>query len=249
MKKFWLPLLLTIALPVSVAAEDKDWEFMIEPYVLATSIEGDAGLGRVADVPVDVDFSTILDSLDIGAMVHLEAIRDQKWGVIVDFGFMDLSGGTTVARNGVLEADVYQGVLETFVFRRIQSGSQYFDLYGGLRWWNNDIGVNLELGPLQPRRVKIKEDWVDPVVGGRWHHPINEKWKLVLRGDIGGFGIESDWTAAAGVSLWRQFESLSMEFAYRGTWVDYESGIRGEVGSFAYDTLTHGPMVGLAWTF
>ena len=31
--------------------------------------------------------------------------------------------------------------------------------------------------------------WVDPFVGGRIFIPLDKKWYLGLRGDIGGFGI------------------------------------------------------------
>ena len=74
------------------AGKSDGWSFEIELYILATSIEGDASMGRITGVDIDVDFSDILDVLDIGAMIHFEAVRANKWGLVLDYGFMDVSG-------------------------------------------------------------------------------------------------------------------------------------------------------------
>ena len=76
------------------------------------------------------------------------------------------------------------------------------------------------------------------------------QWSLALRADVGGFGIESDFTSAVGTSLFYGFKSnLSLEFGYRATWVDFEDGTRQMPGYFAYDTVTHGPLVGFVIGF
>lgn len=236
----------------TVSADKTDgWSFEIEPYLLASSITGDTSIGRITGVDVDVDFGDILDSLDIGAMVHFEAIHNNRWGLILDYGFMDLGGEAAIAQNGVLEADVRQGVLEAFVMRRYDRGANTLDLYGGIRWWDNDIGATVDLmilpGNLSP---KIEKDWVDPVIGVRWHHPLNEKWDLLLRGDVGGFGVESDFTAAGSLGVfYRVKSSISLEIAYRATRVDYDEGTPQTPGYFAYDTVTHGPVFGVVFGF
>ena len=71
-------------------AEDKTWDISIEPYLSAASIKGDAGMGRVSGTPIDVDFSTILENLKMAAMVHFEAQHRDGWGIVLDYGFMDL---------------------------------------------------------------------------------------------------------------------------------------------------------------
>jgi hypothetical protein len=55
---------------------------------MATKIQGDASIGRVVGTPVDVDFSTILDNLDMAAMVHFEAHHKSGWGMVIDYVFM-----------------------------------------------------------------------------------------------------------------------------------------------------------------
>lgn len=251
-----VPFLLSLAMSVASvsapsAAETDGWAFKVEPYILASSIDGEASIGRVTGVDIEVDFGDVLDTLDIGAMVHFEAIRNDKWGILLDYGFMDLSAKGSVAQNGVLEADVRQGVLEAFVMRRFGQKANTLDVYGGIRWWDNDIGATVDSTVLPGTpSLDIKEDWIDPVIGVRWHHPISGKWDLMLRGDIGGFGVESDFTSALGASVFWNFKpSFVLELAYRATWVDFEDGTRQTPDYFAYDTVTHGPLLGLVFRF
>lgn len=83
---------------------------MVEPYLLASSIEGDASVGRVSGVPVDVDFEKILETLSIGAMVHAEAHHTNGWGFIVDYGFMDLEDDISTPRGGVVSSEIMSNI-------------------------------------------------------------------------------------------------------------------------------------------
>src|SRR3546814_3675221 len=69
--------------PPARAADD--WEFAIAPYLLAPSINGEAGLGRFIDgADVDVDSRDIFEHLDLGAMIHAEVRHRSGFGAIVD---------------------------------------------------------------------------------------------------------------------------------------------------------------------
>src|SRR3546814_13649392 len=77
--------------PPARAADD--WEFAIAPYLLAPSINGEAGLGRFIDgADVDVDSRDIFEHLDLGAMIHAEVRHRSGFGAIVAYSFMDLPG-------------------------------------------------------------------------------------------------------------------------------------------------------------
>ena len=78
--------------------------------------------------------------------------------------------------------------------------------------------------------------------------PLHEDWAIAARLDVGGLGLSSDFTLAAGLGVQFRFaESWTLEAKYRALWVDYESGTGGAPGSFAYDTVTHGPFVGVSF--
>jgi len=247
-----VPVLLLLAAGQALASDKSDgWSFEIEPYILASSIEGDTSIGRVTGVDVNADFGDILDALDIGAMVHFEAIKANKWGLLLDYGFMDLSGQAAVGQGGVLAAEVRQGVLEAFALRRFERKSNAVDVFAGVRWWDNDLGATLDLMVLPgTQSPKVEQDWVDLVIGARWIHPFSDKWRLQLRADVGGFGVESDFTSTLAASIfWRFKPSMALELAYRGLWVDFETGTAQMPGYFAYDTVTHGPLVSVVFGF
>ncbi len=46
------------------------WSYQFEPYIMVTSIKGDAGVGRVEGIDIDVDMSDILEVLEMAFMGH-----------------------------------------------------------------------------------------------------------------------------------------------------------------------------------
>ncbi|MDX2463603.1 MAG: hypothetical protein QNK31_03750 [Porticoccus sp.] len=77
---------------------------------------------------------------------------------------------------------------------------------------------------------------------------ISEKWHVILKVDIGGFGVGSNFTwNLQGGFIWDATDYLSLVFEYRALSVDYSTGQVGTPNRFAYDTITHGPLFGLAF--
>ncbi len=92
--------------------------------------------------------------------------------------------------------------------------------------------------------VQASREWVDPFVGLRARCELWENWYAVFRGDIGGFGLNSDQTVNLFGALGLQLsERASMEVGYRYLSVDFHSG------GFTYDMVTQGPYLGLGLTF
>jgi hypothetical protein len=218
---------------------------------MVTSIDGDAGVGRVTGAEVAVDFDDILENLESAIMVVFEAHHSGGWGIILDYGFMDLGADISGPLGGIVDAGLRQGILELLAARRFEFSSGYYEIIGGVRWWDNDVDVEVDTVVFPgSSTASIEEDWVDPVVGVRYARSMGEKWNLALRGDVGGFGAGSDFTAsAAGGVLYSFSETLSLDVKYRALWVDYEDGTKGTPGYFAYDTVTHGAIVGLVIGF
>lgn len=245
-------LLGTSALLFSPAGLTDDWQYSLEVYAQGTNIDGDAALGRVADIDVNVDFSTILENLELAGMTHFEAHHSSNWGVAIDYGFMDLGSDMQAPQGGIVDATVRQGVLEALAFKRYDYNGGQFDVTFGLRWWDNDIDVSID--PAFDDRgvylLSIEEDWTDPVIGGRLFHQINKDWQFQLSGDIGGFGLASDFTAslAAGV-IYQMSDDWQLDLKYKSIWVDYETGNRNDISYFAYDTTTHGAIIGVSYQF
>jgi hypothetical protein len=226
-----------------------EWAFEFEAYAMSSSIDGDASIGRVSGAEVEVDMDDILEVLHVGGMFHFEALHNSNWGLVLDYGFMDLRDDISGPRGGVADFKIRQGVLQADIFRRLPFGDMKLDVLVGLRWWDNDLEAVIDLAVLPGTlKAEIKEDWLDLYVGARWIIPINQQWGFLVRGDVGGMDSDLTYNLTTGFK-YAMTDTLVLDMEYKATWVDYESGSKGQPGYFAYDTVTHGPLVGLIYQF
>jgi hypothetical protein len=249
---FKTTLLIPLCLLASVHAQNsKGWSYQLELYGLFASINGNSSIGRVQGAPIDVKFEDILENLNMGGMVHFEAFKNEKWGYLIDYGFMDLSSDISGPKGGIADVGVRQGTLEAMVAHRRVSGDTTYDIYGGLRWWDFDLDLTLDPAQLPGTVTTMRdEDWVDIVFGARVFTPMSEKWTFVGNLDIGGFGLEADFTLSSSLGVqYRMTKSTILDLKYKAIWVDFESGTAGTPDFFGYDTVTHGPIVGIIFEF
>ncbi len=245
-----LTLLCIGLLPISLSAQR---DRSLEAYMLAVSIKGDASIGRVSGVPVDVVFGTFLESLEIGGMIHYEGFQqDGPWGFMGDYSFMDLGFKGGNSRGGIIDAGLRQGIFEAMVaYRQEMADDATIDWFVGVRWW--DFDVDLLLDPaITPgnRQISVTEDWVDTIVGGRARIPMSDSWTFVGRLDLGGL-TGADFTFLGSVGFeYRLAPKWVLDVQYKALWVDYDNdGPTGQVGDFTYDTVSHGPLIGIVYEF
>jgi opacity protein-like surface antigen len=85
-----------------------------------------------------------------------------------------------------------------------------------------------------------RKSWTDPYIGLRLQQPLAERWTLLAYGDIGGFGVGSDFTWQALLGVGYEFSKAIVGRAgYRMLDVDYDKD------GFAYDMLYSGLYLGL----
>ena len=146
---------------------------------------------------MDVNFGDILEVLDTGFMAHFEAQHESGWGLALDYGYMDLREDIAGPRGGIAGVRVRQGVLEALATRTREISNGQLEIFGGVRWWDNDFDLRVDLAVLPGTPATgTNVDWVDLVVGVRWTKAISEDWKFQLRADVGGLGLESDITSS-----------------------------------------------------
>jgi len=228
--------------------ERSTWSFELEPYMMISNIDGDSKFGRLPPSELNVDFGTILENLDLGAMVHMEVHHTSGYGVWLDYGFMDLSNDIEPV-DKITSLRIRQGVLEAFGMYRTEVYSGYIDYMAGMRWWKNDYDLSYNF-PALGRNGVISRDvnWVDGVIGARYTHILNNNWKLRVHGDIGAGG--ADFTASTSAAVvYTINDMIDVDVKYRATWVDYEEGTKGLSDYFVYDTVTHGLIVGVNFKF
>ena len=134
----------------------------------------------------------------------------------------------------------------------------------GFRIWNQSVDANYDvLGTVDFSRLGFQRGigfstagtgnltWVDPVVGLRLRHQFTPAQKIVLRGDIGGFGFQSSltWQASALYSYAWQFPGYQLVagVGYRALGVNYSTGSGNALS--AVDMVLHGPIIGAAIRF
>lgn len=226
------------ASPVSLGDR---WEFLVAPYVLFPYMSGTTTI-RGIETEVSANPGDIFSRLQFGAMLYLEA-RNSVWAVTLDGLYMSLE---QTGRLGATEVGVKQGMVEVTGYRRVIPWLEV--LAGGrLNVIAGEIEVLPTAGPmlLQVDRTKT---WFDPFIGARASVPAGSKWLFVLRADIGGFGVGSNfaWQIYPVVSY--RFSNLfGLALAYRVLSMDYESGSGTDL--FKYDVTTFGPELGFLFHF
>jgi hypothetical protein len=233
-----------VGLLAAMPLHAEGWKHEIAPYLWGSAMEGTTGVGGVT-AEVDMSFGDILDDLEMGFMGTYRGTRD-RFSVMFDVVYMGL-GASERGRGGLAKADID---VDQFVFAGAAGYAltESFVVLGGLRY--NDLSAEIEVtGPLgNTADAETDESWVDPYLGAQYTIPLSESWSLNLYGDIGGFGVGSDFAWQGLVTFrWQFSERAGAVAAYRYMDVDYESG--NGSGRFEYDMSFSGPALGIVFTF
>lgn len=214
-------------------AADGDWEYLFAPYFLGAGMDGTVG-ARGLEVDIDASFGDVFKHLEFGAQGHFEA-KNEDWVILTDFTYIGLGASPPAA-----VIDVNQYIIEGGAGRRFGN----FDLLFGGRFNRIDQKIRFK-GPLG-LSGEADQNWFDPYVGGRITAPFSEKVSLIVRGDIGGFGVGSDfaWYFNSTLAI-RVSQKIALGVFYRYQDMDFEDGDNG----FLFDAAIHGPGAGLAFYF
>lgn len=225
-------------------APPKDgWQHTVAIYLLGAGMSGKTAFGPVG-ADVDVSFSEILDNLEIGGMAAYRGTNG-KWSVMVNSIFMGLGATKDLRFGGAADVDLDQAMFEVDAGWRY---AKHFELYFGLR--ATSIDMNIEVRPAigADQTAEDKHSWVDPLVGIRCEVPMGSKWTFVGRGDVGGFGVGSDFAWQAMTHFdWRISKRFGVAFGYVALDMDYEDGKGSDF--FRYDILTTGPFAAATFSF
>ena len=218
-----------------------NWEITVAPYLLIGSVTGESTIGVVGPAEVDADFGDILKTLQFALMARAEIFKGE-WGLVTDLLYLKLGSEKSTPVGGILNAEVKESIFEVFATRRFSKDWGMIDLYGGIRWW--DIGVNLELEGFINRDAIRDEGWLDPVIGSRIYYKASRKIVAGLKADIGGFGVGSNFSLNIQPGIGYRFSdafTLMVQYKYLDT--DYGNGKDGRE-FFSLDAATHGPLIG-----
>ena len=244
---------------------DEPWraEFTLQGWLLG--LDGTVGArGRTAGV--NADFLDLVDGTDslFGLGGRVEVGRE-RFTLYLDGMYDRATNEGATGPRGIADIDVtFEETLLDFgvMYRvlRTEHGPAHMldgasaplagldaDLYLGGRF----MSLDLELDPARRPPVSSEQDWTDPVVGARIRLPLGEGFRLAINGDVGGFGVSSEfaWSATALVEWdFTLFGAQgSLELGYRAIGSDYADG--EGAGRFEWDVVQHGALVGLSLRF
>jgi hypothetical protein len=227
-----------------IATTESEWRVGTSMYGWFTSLDGDMTF-RGITVPVDVPFDKIFDNLKFAFMGNVE-VGKGKWSFMSDLFYAKLEPSVG-QRFLTFDSQIEQFIGNFAVFYNIvENPATRLDVYGGARvnWMETDVKISANRTGATIFSNSGDDTWVDPIIGFRVHHDLNEKFFVRALADIGGFGIESDltWQAMASVG-YRISENASIGLGYRGLGTDYSNS------NATYDIISHGLLLGLEYKF
>ena len=224
----------------NLAAEEQNQSIQYEltPYLWAATIKGTLVVSGDESPPIDSGYSFFsLDNLDGIASATFTA-RGQRWGFLFDYLYVAYED--TLLEGSILQVKprLEGRILEYAVTYKPKSVND-LQVIGGIR--QQDIDVELTILNRTPR---ASVTWFDPFIGVIYLPALTNKLSLSLRGDVGGFGIESERAMNAEAMLRYQFNNtFSFKFGYRYMKVDFKEN------SLVYDVSLGGLQFGLGIRF
>lgn len=230
-------------------SKSSKWHYRVEPYLLIPNMVGETGISGLPLVEVDASSGDIFDKLKIGAMLNLEAAND-KWAINSDVLYMNLEQDlkpSTLIKSGRVNAKQFGWELAGL--RRINS---WLEVGAGALLNSLKVEMNIVRnaagGQTITQNGSQSKTWVDPMLIARLSTNPAKKVTGQFRGEIGGFGIGSDfaWQIQA-IGSYRFSKLLDISAGYRAIGLDYTSGEGNK--AFVYDIVTHGPTIKFGFSF
>jgi hypothetical protein len=235
--------------------ERSGWNLAIAPYFWAAGISGDVGVRNVS-TNVDESFSDILQHLTFGGMLLSEARNDRLAfffaPLYVRLGDRSNPGPFSIdvdAGIAVIGAGASYRVAEWDLGSSGEGPSRkaWIEPLAGARYTYLHLETNVS-GPLglNPSADKSR-GWVDPIIGLSAGIDISKHWALTVEGDIGGFGVGSDftWNALGLISYRTSVFGVDTRFGagYRALSWDYDKD------NLKWDVVMYGPFEGMIFRF
>ena len=245
-------LLASLLVPWGAAARAEDsgsagWEFATTAYVWVSDLEGELRTaGDVQPVAVDLSYGDVLEHLKFAGFAALHA-RKGRLILMADLSYVHLGADEGI---GLRDDDLFEAELDAAVFTatalagyRAVENAVDLDLMAGARMVVTDNDLVLS-GPLRTVEGDVTKTWVDPVLAAHVGIPVSERTTLAVYGDIGGFGVASDFTWQAIVGLQHR---IGRHWQLSGGWRYY--AVDFEKGDFLYDVRQSGPILGARYNF
>jgi hypothetical protein len=236
-------------------ARSEEWKWSITPYVWATDVGVDVEIVDRRVVDETIAFDDLVEDLDAGALVHLEAQRGAH-GVMFDLFDVRMSDeGDRVALPGAggaeatLDSEIGMTIFEAAGIYDPRGDQRGFGLLYGTRILRQSADLDFEFalpdGSTVNRGLNADDTFVDGLLGVRYVLPITDRWTLAARVDASAGGTELTWSAGAAVAYaFGESRRYALTAGYRTMTVDFDTQDSTDV-----DMTLSGILVGLRVSF
>ncbi|MFU0507146.1 hypothetical protein [Pseudaminobacter sp. NGMCC 1.201702] len=221
------------------------WTVTAAPYFWMAGISGNVAQFGSPTVSIDRSFSDIFDDLKFGGMVLGEA-RNGPFSIVGDLIYTKMASdrGTSrgiVASKVAVSSETFTGFLGAG-YAVVDSDPLRLDVIGGARLWSVDTDIAISGGILDDQTFHDGATWVDAMAGLRLNYSLTPKLFLTGWSFVGAGAADVDWDVAGAVG-YHISDRFSALVGYRALGVDYEKG------SFVFDIVQQGPILGLTMQF
>ncbi|RPH43521.1 MAG: hypothetical protein EHM91_08690 [Planctomycetota bacterium] len=225
-------------------SEPDTW-FEITPYLWMAGMKGTVGVKGLS-TEVGKSFSDLISDIDAGAMATAR-FRTGNFVVTGDFNWIKLSADGDTPGNlfsgAEVEAETIMASL-SLGYRLPMGTSGHAELFVGARGWMVDSEIRFAAGTLPALQISDDNEWVDPIIGARFHYQLGKSWSIGVLLDVGGFDVSSSTTSAAVVgATWHLSDHFGISLAYRYLADDFEDD------GFTWDIAEHGFILGVSIRF
>lgn len=223
----------SLAQDVRIAPARASWSYTIEPFVWFAGLDGQGSADSSPPVDLGLAPADVFGHLDGGFLLAGEVrAPDCRWSVIADALYLRLEDD-----EGTTQTETEASMIEVGAAVPLADSGR-FDLVAGVRYV--DLSFDVEIGTTVDEDAT--EAWVDPWIGARGTIPLSDTWSIALRGDVGGFGVGSQFSwQAIGVVGAELGGGWRLDLGYRAIGIDFDDG------DLQFDTRVHGPLLGIAW--
>lgn len=238
--------------PGDTSSKD-EWKLLVVPFIWAVGVDMDMAAGPI-DISAEIGFDDIIKNADGALQLHLELEKgrwrlflDETWGKVGKQKDDLLLKGTIDMTFNLLEFGVGYDLIDRPTGKFGDGRLRLQPILGG-RWTYMKPDIKLKRRPsISSFNLEESFDWLDLLVGVRFHADFAERWGFNLNTNIGGFGIGSSSELAWNVTALFNYDISDrhqLYFGYRHLDIDYDAQ-----GILDADIAMSGPLIGFGFRF
>jgi hypothetical protein len=222
---------------------DDKWHFDFLPYLWFAGMHGTVG-AQGYETNVSASPGDLLSHFNFGLMGTSD-VRRNRLILPTDMMWIRLSDDHGVPENeyGVTKIDFRAGqflLTPKAGYLVLDKPRLKIHAVAGIRYWH--LGQKLTFTPAVINSISTSQNWVDGIGGARFTIPVTPKVRLMIAGDAGGGGANSDYQIV-GILGYQIKPKFDLNVGWRYLAVNYRTY------AFLYDVTTSGVGIGATFRF